>query len=142
MEKVSPEIKEILKERFGRDSLIALATLDGEWPSVRTVNAVYEEGAFYVITYALSGKMGQIEKCPRVAVSGEWFTARGMGENLGHVLQPRHHQIMEKLRSAFASWYGNGHVNEQDPHTCLLRIRLTEGILFSHGRRYEIDFSA
>lgn len=51
------EAQKIMNERFGRDTLIALATADDTVPSVRTVNRYYEDGAFYVITYALSSKM-------------------------------------------------------------------------------------
>ena len=47
----------ILTERFGKDSMIALATVENGIPSVRTVDAVDIDGAFYVVTYALSGKM-------------------------------------------------------------------------------------
>ena len=36
----------IIQERFGKDSLIALATVDGDIPAVRTVNTVYIDGAF------------------------------------------------------------------------------------------------
>ena len=49
-------------------------------------------------------------------------------------------EIMSKLRTVFAEWYDNGHVNEADPDTILLRIRLTDGVLFSHGTRYDLDF--
>ena len=72
--------------------------------------------------------------------SGEWFTAHGIGENLGHVLLPENRDIMERLRIAFAAWYDNGHTNEADPNTCLLRLRLTDGVLMVDGRRYDIDF--
>lgn len=137
---LTPEINAILTERFGSDSLIALATVDGDSPAVRTVNAVYRDGSFYVITYALSGKMQQIGRNPKVAVSGEWFTARGVGESLGHILREENAALADMLRTAFAAWYGNGHVNEADPHTVLLRIRLTDGVLFHHGTRYEIEF--
>lgn len=137
---LTPEINAILTERFGSDSLIALATVDGDSPAVRTVNAVYRDGSFYVVTYALSGKMQQIGRNPKVAVSGEWFTARGVGENLGHILREENAALADMLRAAFAAWYGNGHVNEADPHTVLLRIRLTDGVLFHHGTRYEIEF--
>lgn len=130
----------ILEDRFGKDSLIALATVEDGSPHVRTVNAVYQDGAFYVVTYALSGKMRQIGKEPRVAVSGDWFTAHGVGENMGHVLRKENERIMEILREAFGAWYGNGHINEADHNTCLLRIRLTDGVLFSHGTRYDIEF--
>ena len=130
----------IIQERFGKDSLIALATVDGDIPAVRTVNTVYIDGAFYVVTYALSGKMKQIAKNPTVAICGDWFTAHGVGENLGHVLLEENQIIMEKLRTAFSTWYNNGHTNEADPNTCLLKIRLTDGVLFSHGTRYDIEF--
>ena len=131
----------ILTERFGKDSLIALATVEDGIPHVRTVDAVYLDGAFYVVTHSLSGKMQQIAKNPTVAISGEWFTAHGTGENLGHVLLPENKKIMDILRAAFAAWYDNGHTNEADPNTCLLRITLTDGVLFSDGIRYEIDFT-
>ena len=130
----------IMQERFGKDSLIALATVDGDIPAVRTVNTVYIDGAFYVVTYALSGKMKQIAKNPIVAICGDWFTAHGVGENLGHVLLEENQIIMEKLRTSFSAWYNNGHTNEADPNTCLLKIRLTDGVLFSHGTRYDIEF--
>ncbi|MGN1019881.1 MAG: helix-turn-helix domain-containing protein [Aristaeellaceae bacterium] len=131
---------DVMSERFGKDSLIALATMDGARPSVRTVDALYVDGAFYVITHALSGKMRQIALNPAVAVSGEWFTGHGVGENLGHVCAAQNRAIAAKLRAAFAAWYDNGHTNEADPNTCILRIRLTDGVLFSHGTRYELDF--
>ena len=130
----------ILTDRFGKDSLIALATSTGNMPSVRTVDAVYMDGAFYVVTYALSGKMQQIRENPRVAVSGDWFTGHGIGENLGHVLLEENREVMGILRRAFAAWYDNGHTNEADPNTCLLKIRLTDGVLFADGVRYDLTF--
>ena len=138
--KCNKEVDRILKERFGKDSLIALATVEDGKPYVRTVDAVYIDGAFYVVTHALSGKMCQISKNPVAAVSGEWFTGHGMGENLGHVQLPENQKIMAILRSAFAAWYDNGHTNEADENTILLKIRLTDGILFAEGKRYDIDF--
>lgn len=130
----------ILNHRFGHDTLIALATVENGIPHVRTVNSYYEDGSFYTITYALSGKMQQIAADPHVAICGDWFTAQGIGENLGHILLPENQALAAKLRTAFAAWYDNGHTNEADPNTCILRIRLTNGVLFSHGTRYDLDF--
>lgn len=130
----------ILNDRFGCDTLISLATLDGNRPSVRIVNSYYDEGSFYTVTYALSNKMKQISDEPKVAVCGKWFTAHGIGENLGGVRDGKNAEMMDKLHTVFAEWYENGHVDEEDPHTCLLRIRLTEGVLLSQGTRYELDF--
>lgn len=125
--------------RFGCDSLIALATMEGNTPHVRTVNSYYEDGSFYIVTYALSNKIRQISENPTVAICGEWFTAHGIGENMGHIL--KHENLANKLRTVFAAWYDNGHTNEQDPNTVILRIRLTDAVLMSHGTRYDLDFA-
>lgn len=45
-----------MTERFGKNIIIALATVENEVPYVRYVNAYYEKGAFYIITHALSNK--------------------------------------------------------------------------------------
>ena len=133
---------EILSERFGKDSLMALATVDAKGtPWVRSIDAIFYKDSFYSITYALSGKMQHIAKNPQVAICGDWFTARGFGENMGHILLPENADMADKLRKVFSEWYGNGHTNEADPNTIILRIKLTEGVLFNHGTRYDIDFS-
>lgn len=62
---------QILQDRFGCDTLLSLATLDGTRPSVRIVNSYYNDGAFYIVTYACSNKMKQISIHPEVAVCGE-----------------------------------------------------------------------
>ena len=128
----------ILTERFGKDSLLALATVDAQGrPWVRTVNAIFHEDSFYTVTYALSNKMLHIAQNPAVAISGEWFSGHAAAENLGHIKLEQNREIADRLRAAFASWYDNGHTNEDDPNTVILRMRVTDGILFSNGTRYE-----
>ena len=141
MEKLTKETDAILRERFGKDSLIALATSVDNIPHVRTVDAFYEDGTFYVLTYGLSGKMRQIEKNPVVAISSEWFTAQGRGINLGYFGKEENAPIAGKMREVFGAWIDNGHNDFADVNTCILCIRLTSGILFSNGMRYEIDFT-
>lgn len=138
---LTPEVEKIMKERFGKDSIIALATVEHGMPYVRSVNGFYEDGAFYVITYALSNKMKQIEKNPMVAISGEWFTAHGKGVNRGYFGKEKNKEIADKLRKAFASWIDNGHNNFEDTNTCILCIQLTEGVLFVNGQRMAVNFS-
>lgn len=53
---MNKETEQIMVERFGGDAVVALSTSDDKVPYVRFVNAHYECGAFYVITYALSNK--------------------------------------------------------------------------------------
>lgn len=140
MEKLTPETKKLMDERFGHDCIIALATTDEGLPYVRNVDAYYEDGAFYVVTYALSNKMIHIAKNPTVAIAGDWFTAHGTGKNLGFVGKDENRDIMAKLKEVFSAWI-NAHTNLEDENTCLLRIQLTDGILFSHGTRFDIDFT-
>lgn len=141
MGKLTVEIEKIMTERFAKDSVIALATVEDGIPYVRNVNGFYENGAFFVITHTLSNKMRQIEKNPAVAISGEWFTAHGRGTNLGYFCSNENFGIARKLKEVFAEWIDNGHNDFDDVNTCILCIRLTDGILFSNGKRFEIDFS-
>ena len=124
-------------ERFGKDTVIALATVEHEVPYVRKVNAYYEDGSFYIVTYALSNKIKQIEKNPNVAIAGDWFTAHGKGNNLGYFGKEENRIIAEKLKIVFAEWIDNGHNNFDDENTIILCVELTDGLLLSHGTRYE-----
>lgn len=133
---------DIMNERFGCDSLISLATLNHGAPSVRIVNSYYKKGSFYTITHALSNKVKHIAICPTVAVCGEWFTANGIGENCGHIRDLKNEDMADTLRTVFAEWYSNGHTDESDPNTIILRIRLTDAVLLSQGTRYDIDFNS
>jgi len=141
MEKLSREAEKIMIERFGKDSIIALATTVEGIPYVRNVNAFYSDGAFYVLTYGLSNKMKQIESNSMVALAGDWFTAHGKGINLGYFGKVENEYIAEKMRDVFSEWIDNGHNNFEDENTCILQIELIDGLLLSHGTRYEIDFT-
>lgn len=135
--KLSDEAKEIMIERFGKDTIISLATANDNIPYVRNVNAYYENGAFYIITHALSDKMKQIEKNPTIAIAGEWFTGHGKGINLGYFGKEENGIIAEKLKNVFAEWIDNGHNNFDDENTIILCVELTDGLLLSHGTRYD-----
>lgn len=139
MKNDNAHISGLMNERFGHDCVIALATYDGD-PHVRMVNGYYEDGCFYVITHALSGKMKQIAICPKAAVAGEWFTGHGVGENLGSIKLTANRELWDKLYKVFGAWIDNGHTDLEDDNTVILRIRLTDGVLLSHGVRYEAEF--
>jgi len=82
--------------------------------------------------------MKQIAQNPAVALAGEWFTAHGKAVNLGYFGKAENAEIAKKMREVFAAWIDNGHNNFEDVNTCILKIELTDGVLFSHGSRYEI----
>ncbi len=140
----------IIEERFGnKDNFISLATIAAEpsadgnpVPIVRDVDAYYEDGVFYVVTYSKSNKMRQIAHNKEVAFSTiDWFSGNGIGENLGWVLDPKNAEIRTKLRTVFAEWYDFAN-NESDENCCILAIRITRGMVIKdHGAvRYNMDF--
>ena len=145
------EAMKLLDKQVGnKDVLITLSTIALETgsegkskPAARIVNAYYEDGSFYIVTYATSNKMLQIAKNPEVAVCiiVENFTADGIGENLGWVCDEKNVKIMAKLREIFAEWYNEAN-NDEDQNTSLLRIRLTKGLWNDphKGTKNEIDF--
>mgnify|MGYP000001905726 CR=1 FL=1 len=137
VKKLSEDVEKIMAERFGKDTIIALATVENEVPFVRYVNAYYENGAFYIITYALSNKMRHMESNSTVAIAGEWFTAHGKSINLGYFGKEENYRIAEKLKKVFSEWIDNGHNNFDDENTIILCVELTEGLLLSHGTKYE-----
>ena len=104
MERMNEQIAEIMDMRFGRDNVIALATAQDNIPYVRSVNAYYMDGAFYVITHAKSNKMAQLALNPNCAVSGEWFSAQGVAENLGWFGLAKNADIAGRLCAVFAEW--------------------------------------
>lgn len=142
----------LLNDMFGngKDNVISLATIALEAadsgkprPVVCSVDACYENGTFYAVTSASSNKMRQIAQNPEVSVSGclEMFTANGIGENLGWVLDAKNAELRAKLRSAFATWYDEAN-NEADEDCCILAIHLTKGTLnINHWEKlYHMDF--
>ena len=138
MKRFDPEAEQIMIDRFGKDTIIALATTEQETPYVRYVNAYYENGAFYIITYALSNKMQHIKNNSVVAIAGDWFTAHGKGVSLGWIKKEENHTITEKLKDVFCELIDNGHTDFHDGNTIILRVDLTDAVLLSHGTRYEL----
>jgi len=144
----------ILEEKFGngKDNVFGLATIALEpsaegkpRPIVRDVDALYEEGAFYVVTKANSTKMRQISQNNEVAIAVNfaWFTASGLGENLGWVKKPENAELRIKLRKAFEQWYEMANGDEGED-VCILKISLTNGIinLNHHETLIHMDFTA
>lgn len=138
MKPCTAEVEKIMAERFGKDTVIALATVENELPYVRYVNAYYENGAFYIITHALSNKMRQMQHHRMVAIAGKWFNAHGKAVNLGYFRKKENQQLAEKLKNVFAEWIDNGHNDFEDENTIILCVELTDGVLFSHGTRYAL----
>lgn len=131
-----------------KDNAIALSTIALESengiprPCVRDVSAYYEDGVFYVTTWAKSNKMQQIAHNQEVAfsVNFEGIYGSGTGECLGWVLDPKNAGLREKLRKVFADWYDAAN-KEEDENCVILAIRITRATIFrDHGAvQYHLD---
>lgn len=145
-----------LMEEFcgnGKDNLVALATISlsanpsgNPRPSVRMVNAYYEDGVFYVSSASWKNKTLEIEKNNEVSICGlDLFAANGTAENLGWVKDEKNAEIRAKMKKIFA-WFDD-HGGEDSPDSIVLRITLTEGTITDNEKKYgewqyKVDFGS
>ncbi len=130
-----------LNELFGKDTLLSLATTDGNTPYVRIVDGYFENGSFYIIVDAKSDKMKQIKKNNKVALcSNDYFSAHGIATNLGHIYSEKNMELAKKLKVVFAKWWDNGHSDYNDESTVILEVKLTSAVFFDFETRDVIEF--
>lgn len=136
---VHAEAIQVITEQFGHDVAVSLATISGDRPNVRMVNAYFDEDAFYITTYGLSSKMKEIAANPHVAICHDLFVAHGTGANLGSPVAEQNCALRAVLREVFCAFYDR-HVNEADPNTCLLKVTLSDAVVFTQDSKYLVDF--
>jgi Pyridoxamine 5''-phosphate oxidase. len=129
----------VLQELFAKDYQFALGTSDNNIPSVRFVDAFYDDGAFYIVTYAKSQKAQDIEKNSEVALCNKLYRFSGNASNIGHPLSEENHEIRKKLIKAFEAWYFL-HNDENDEDMCYVKIDLKQGFFYKDGTGYKVDF--
>jgi general stress protein 26 len=130
---------EYITHQFGKDVVIALATRTETGVNIRTVNGYYKDGCFYVMTYEASHKMREITRDPHVAICKDLMCAQGTGKNLGNPLLEKNRELRNELKEVFSAFYSR-HVDENDPLTCILEIRLTSAAAFTRDTKYLIDY--
>lgn len=130
-----------LRQRFGRDRQFALATCRDNVPTLRTVDAYYEDGGLWIVTYAASRKVQDILENPRVALCHAFDGLTGRAEVMGHPLEARNREIRQTLIRVFEPWYF-AHNNEQDANMCYVRVALQSGFILGEGVAYRVDFEA
>lgn len=135
------ESLEMMTALFGKDCFMALATAKDNIPSVRYIDTYYQDGAFYIVTYANSQKVKEIIANPHVALAIMACRFTGIATNIGHPLDAPNKEIREVLIKAFEPWYF-AHNNEADAQMCFVKVELTEGT-FEKGENenaYKVDF--
>ena len=129
----------VLGEIFAKDYQFALATSNDNIPSVRFVDTFYDNGAFYIVSYAKSQKVKEIEKNSRISMCNKLYRFSGTACNIGHPLSEENHEIREKLIKVFEPWYF-AHNNENDENMCYVKIELKQGFFYKDGTGYKVDF--
>jgi general stress protein 26 len=129
----------VMFQQFGKDVVISLATRTETGVNVRTVNGYFKDGCFYIMTYEASHKMREIMRDPHVAICKDLMCAQGIGKNLGNPLLEKNIELRNELKEVFSAFYDR-HVDEDDPLTCILEIRLTSAAAFTKDTKYLIDY--
>ena len=129
----------VLEELFSRDYQFALATTSKGIPSVRFIDTFYDNGAFYIVTYAKSQKVLEIEENPRVALCNKLYSFNGTAENIGHPLKEENKEIRNKLIDVFEPWYFK-HNNEDDENMCYLKVEIIDGFFYKDSIGYSMNF--
>ena len=130
-----------MQRLFGKDRQFVLATAKDNAPSSRYIDAYYEDGSFYAVTYGESRKAREITENPAVALCNRTSRFLGAAHSIGHPLDAGNGAIRERLRGVFADWYDR-HNDESDPNMRYVRIDVTSGFFHADGTGYEVDFSA
>lgn len=129
----------VMDELFTKDCIFALATISGNRPCVRMIDTYYYDGAFYLVTYAESAKVKELEANENVALCNMAYRFDGAARNIGHPLRPENAALRDKLIAAFEPWYFK-HNNEADEGMCYVRIDLEHGFFYKDGTGYNVDF--
>lgn len=130
----------VLQELFGKDYLFCLATCSNNVPSVRFIDTFYDDGAFYIVTYAKSQKVIELEQNPDVALTNELYRFTGKAYNLGHPLKESNKEMRDKLIKVFEPWYF-AHNNEDDENMCYVKVVPETGFFYKDGTGYKVDFA-
>ncbi|MBS4537291.1 pyridoxamine 5'-phosphate oxidase family protein [Clostridium sp. D2Q-11] len=131
----------VMNQLFSKDYQFALATTNNNIPSVRFIDTYYDKGCFYIVTYANSKKVKELEINENVSLCNNLYSFSGLAYNIGHPLKSQNSEIREKLIIAFEPWYFK-HNNENDENMCYVKVELMQGFFYKDGTGYQVDFKA
>ena len=101
--------------------------------------ACYDDGYFYIVTYAKSQKTIEVESNCNVSLCNKLYRFNGKAYNIGHPLKEENRQIRSRLIKAFEPWYF-AHNNEDDENMCCIKVELDNGFFYKDGTCYRINF--
>ena len=130
---------QVMDDLFSKDTIFALATAVDNKPSVRMLDVFYDNMAFYIVTYTISGKVQAIETNAHVSLCRQAYRFEGCARNIGHPLATENAAIRTKLIEVFEPWYFQ-HNNENDAEMCYIKVDLHSGFFHKDGTGYNVDF--
>lgn len=101
----------------------------------------YHQEAFWIVTYATTKKVREIEGNPNVALCNHLYSFVGLAKNVGHPLLPDNGETRARLIQEFAPWYF-AHNNEADEDMCYVKVALKAGFFYKDGTGYKVDFDS
>lgn len=129
----------VMTELFGKDFTFSFATAMDNIPSIRVIDTFYDNGAFWIVTYAKSNKVKEIESNPNAALCNNLYSFKGKACNVGHPLDAHNKEIRDKLIVAFETWYF-AHNNENDENMCYVKFAPESGFFYKDGTGYKVNF--
>lgn len=100
-------IKEILEERYFKDTILLIATATNNVPSVRSVDSFYYNGSFWIVTDRRCNYVKEIQGNKNVMISDGghnrfWCNA----EITGHPFDKNNQSIRVIYQEVFKKWIG------------------------------------
>jgi general stress protein 26 len=130
---------DVMSELFAKDFTFNLATAKENCPSVRVVDTFYDNEVFWIVTYAKSNKVKELEVNPNVALCNNLYSFTGKAYNAGHPLDKANKEIRDKLIIVFKNWYFL-HNNEDDKNMCYVKFVPESGFFYKDSTGFKVDF--
>lgn len=129
----------VATELFSQNVVFAMATNGSQVPSVRMIDAYYEDGVFYMITHGETQKVQEIEVNPVVALTKDMHRFIGEAENLGHPFKPENREIRIKLKKAVKDRLFNRD-DEDDEDLVILKVVVKTGFFYKDDVGYDVNY--
>lgn len=134
-------VKEIIKKRYDKDTVLLIATAKDNVPSVRCVDSFYYEDSFWVVTDLSCNYVKEIQSNSNVMISDGghnrfWCKA----EITGHPLDDQNKSIRNHYLKVFHNWYKEVN-NEELKSVCYIRVTPYKGYIHQDKIGYTFNFN-
>lgn len=134
-------IIEILKEKYSNDTILLIATAKDNVPTVRSVDAFYYNGSFWIVTDLRCNYVKEIQSNGHVMISDGghnrfWCNA----VVAGHPLDDNNKDIREVFMKVFHNWYKDVN-NESLKSVCYIKADPYKGYIHKDKVGYSFNIN-